>query len=170
MGTGMVLRTGKDTVLGCLGSKIEYSETKEVKESAMMAEINRLGIYTSVVALVLGLLISIFSWYKVMDVLVFTSVLMITTGPSSINIVLLITLLSLAKRMARKLMLVKDLDSVSMLGDTSCVIVSLTDPTRRAEIGMTIMKCRVAGVKVIMMTGDEPSTAAAIAHTVNVVT
>ena len=68
----------------------------------MMAEISRLGIYTSVVALVLGLLVSIFSGYKVMDVLVFTSVLMITTGPSGINIVLFITLLSIAKRMAIK--------------------------------------------------------------------
>ena len=68
----------------------------------MMAEISRLGIYTSVVALVLGLLISIFSGYKVMDVLVFTSVLMITTGPSGINIFLFITLLLTAKRMAMK--------------------------------------------------------------------
>ena len=136
----------------------------------MMAEISRLGIYTSVVALVLGLLISIFSGYKVMDVLVFTSVLMITTGPSGINIVLFITLLFKAKRMYMEYMvLVKELDSVAKLGDTSCLIVSLVDPSSRAGINLTTMKCRAAGVKVIMMTGEEPSTAVAIAQRLSVI-
>ena len=113
---------------------MDYPETKEVKDSPIMAEINRLGIYTSLVALVLGLLISIFSGYNVMDVLVFTSILIITTGPSSIKLVLLITLLPMAKRMAMKQhVLVKDLDSISRLGDTSCVIVSRMDPAREND-------------------------------------
>ena len=136
----------------------------------MMAEISRLGIYTSVVALVLGLLVSIFSGYKVMDVLVFTSVLMITTGPSGINIVLFITLLSIAKKMAMNYVLVKELDSVASLGDTSCLIVSLKDPSSRKELELTIRKCRASMVKVIMMTGDEPSTAVAIAQKLHIMT
>jgi sodium/potassium-transporting ATPase subunit alpha len=33
-----------------------------------------------------------------------------------------------------------------------------------------VLKCRNAGIKVIMVTGDQPPTAAAIAHKVNIIT
>lgn len=42
-------------------------------------------------------------------------------------------------------------------------IVSLNDPPRN-KVGYSVSKCRNAGIKVIMVTGDQPPTAAAIAH------
>jgi len=48
-------------------------------------------------------------------------------------------------------------------------LVSLNDPPR-PKVDMSVTKCRKAGIKVIMVTGDQPPTAAAIAHKVNIIT
>lgn len=48
-------------------------------------------------------------------------------------------------------------------------IVSLNDPPRVA-VDIAVTKCRDAGIKVIMVTGDQPATAAAIANKVNILT
>ena len=48
-------------------------------------------------------------------------------------------------------------------------LVSLNDPPRM-KVGYSVQKCREAGIKVIMVTGDQPPTAAAIAHKVNIIT
>jgi sodium/potassium-transporting ATPase subunit alpha len=47
-------------------------------------------------------------------------------------------------------------------------IVSLNDPPR-VGVDLSISKCRSAGIKVIMVTGDQPPTAAAIANKVNII-
>jgi len=46
-------------------------------------------------------------------------------------------------------------------------VVSLNDPPR-PMVDLSVNKCRAAGIKVIMVTGDQPPTAAAIAHKVNI--
>jgi sodium/potassium-transporting ATPase subunit alpha len=48
-------------------------------------------------------------------------------------------------------------------------LVSLNDPPRPG-VDLAVEKCRQAGIKVIMVTGDQPPTAAAIAHKVNIIT
>jgi len=47
-------------------------------------------------------------------------------------------------------------------------IVSLNDPPR-PKVDLSVNKCRSAGIKVIMVTGDQPPTAAAIANKVNII-
>jgi sodium/potassium-transporting ATPase subunit alpha len=46
-------------------------------------------------------------------------------------------------------------------------VVSLNDPPR-PKVDLSVQKCRSAGIKVIMVTGDQPPTAAAIAAKVNI--
>lgn len=48
-------------------------------------------------------------------------------------------------------------------------IVSLNDPPR-PHVDISVSKCRQAGIKVIMVTGDQPQTAAAIAYKVKIIT
>jgi sodium/potassium-transporting ATPase subunit alpha len=48
-------------------------------------------------------------------------------------------------------------------------LVSLNDPPR-PKVDMSVKACQLAGIKVIMVTGDQPPTAAAIAHKVNIIT
>jgi len=47
-------------------------------------------------------------------------------------------------------------------------VVSLNDPPR-LKVDLSVEKCRQAGIKVIMVTGDQPPTAAAIANKVNII-
>jgi len=47
-------------------------------------------------------------------------------------------------------------------------LVSLNDPPR-FRVDISVNKCRSAGIKVIMVTGDQPATAAAIANKVNII-
>lgn len=47
-------------------------------------------------------------------------------------------------------------------------LVSLMDPPKDS-VPYAVLKCRSAGIKVIMVTGDQPPTAAAIARQVNIV-
>merc|ERR1719491_1008164 len=56
-----------------------------------------------------------------------------------------------------------------MTGLTLVGLISLNDPPR-PKVDVSVLKCRAAGVKVIMVTGDQPPTAAAIAHKVNIIT
>lgn len=47
-------------------------------------------------------------------------------------------------------------------------ILSLNDPPRES-VPFAVIKCHTAGVKVIMVTGDQPVTAAAIARECNII-
>ena len=47
-------------------------------------------------------------------------------------------------------------------------VLSLTDPPRDT-VPFAVLKCRSAGVKVIMVTGDQPATAASIARLCNII-
>jgi sodium/potassium-transporting ATPase subunit alpha len=49
-----------------------------------------------------------------------------------------------------------------------CGLVSLMDPPKE-RVPRAILECRSAGIKVIMVTGDQPPTAAAIAREVNII-
>lgn len=48
-------------------------------------------------------------------------------------------------------------------------ILSLSDPPRD-PVPYAVLKCRSAGIKVIMITGDQPITAVSIAKQCNIVT
>ena len=48
-------------------------------------------------------------------------------------------------------------------------LVSLNDPPRKG-VDESVSICKRAGIKVIMVTGDQPPTAGAIAHKVNIIT
>jgi len=57
--------------------------------------------------------------------------------------------------------------SFPMHGLTLVGVVSLNDPPR-LNVDLSVNKCRSAGIQVIMVTGDQPPTAAAIATKVNI--
>lgn len=56
------------------------------------------------------------------------------------------------------------LDNLCFVG-----VLSLTDPPRDS-VPFAVLKCRSAGIKVIMVTGDQPVTAASIAKQCNIIT
>lgn len=48
-------------------------------------------------------------------------------------------------------------------------LVALNDPPK-INVAYSVSVCRSAGIKVVMVTGDQPPTAAAIALKVNIIT
>jgi sodium/potassium-transporting ATPase subunit alpha len=56
-----------------------------------------------------------------------------------------------------------------MWGLTFVGLVSLNDPPRPG-VDLAVQKCKAAGIKVIMVTGDQKNTAAAIAAKVSIIT
>lgn len=48
-------------------------------------------------------------------------------------------------------------------------VLSLSDPPRDS-VPFAVLKCRSAGIKVVMVTGDQPVTAASIAKQCNIIT
>lgn len=55
-----------------------------------------------------------------------------------------------------------------MTGLTFIGLISLNDPPR-IGVDNSVQKCRDAGIKVIMVTGDQDTTAAAIANKVQII-
>lgn len=55
-----------------------------------------------------------------------------------------------------------------LAGFSFCGLVSLIDPPK-TRVPNAILECRSAGIKVIMVTGDQPPTAASIARQVNII-
>lgn len=56
-----------------------------------------------------------------------------------------------------------------MWGLTFVGFVSLNDPPR-PKVDISVLKCKAAGIKVILTTGEQPQVAANIAHQVNIIT
>ena len=57
-----------------------------------------------------------------------------------------------------------ELNNLTFLG-----LISLTDPPRDT-VPKAVLKCQSANIKVIMVTGDQPVTAQAIARQCNIIT
>lgn len=47
-------------------------------------------------------------------------------------------------------------------------LISLVDPPK-SNVPDAVSRCRSAGIKVVMVTGDHPLTAAAVARSVNII-
>ena len=105
--------------------------------------------------------------------LIFVTGFIIGCVPGSISIVVITSLTIVAKRLSKKYMLVKNIQSIPTLGATSCVVVDKTgiltqdNTTPRNEADIAIMKLRSSGIKVIMV-DDDPASSVAFANKVNI--
>jgi len=59
-------------------------------------------------------------------------------------------------------------DAFLKLGFRFVGLISLVDPPK-SNVPSAVSRCRSAGIKVVMVTGDHPLTAAAVARSVNII-
>lgn len=121
-GTGIVFRTGDDTAIGRIAGLTQAAETKQ---TPLSKEIDRFIIIISIIAILLGVLFFLFGLfyvkYPAIDMVVFAIGIIVANVPEGLLATVTVSLALTAKRMAQKMVLVKNLESVETLGSTSCI-------------------------------------------------
>jgi sodium/potassium-transporting ATPase subunit alpha len=120
-GTGIVIRTGDKSVIGLIAS---LSQSAEKKETPLSMEIERFILLISAVAITLGVVFFLFGvayGYDYITNLVFAIGIIVANVPEGLLATVTVSLALTAQRMAKKNVLVKNLESVETLGSTSCI-------------------------------------------------
>jgi sodium/potassium-transporting ATPase subunit alpha len=120
-GLGICIRTGDATVIGQIAN---LAETAEAAETPLSIEIERFIKIISAVAIFLGVTFFIFGIiyeYDIITNLVFAIGIIVANVPEGLLATVTVSLALTAQRMAGKMVLVKNLESVETLGSTSCI-------------------------------------------------
>jgi len=120
-GTGICFRTGDATVIGQIAN---LASSAEAVETPLSIEIHRFILIISSVALALGVIFFIFGvvyGYNIIVNMVFAIGIIVANVPEGLLATVTVSLALTAQRMAGKMVLVKNLESVETLGSTSCI-------------------------------------------------
>lgn len=119
-GKGVVIRIGDDTVIGRIA---ELSSSTKTKASPLSADISRFILLMSIIALIMGAAFFIFGLfrYNIVTNVIFAIGILMANVPEGLPATVTLALALTAKRMAKKMVLVKNLESVETLGSTSCI-------------------------------------------------
>lgn len=122
LGEGIVFKTGDDTAIGIIAN---LTQSAENKQTPLSHEIERFIILISAVAVILGVTFFLYGLiivkYTPVDMLVFAIGIIVANVPEGLLATVTVSLALTAKRMAVKMVLVKNLESVETLGSTSCI-------------------------------------------------
>ena len=151
-GTGMVFRTGDDTAIGRIANLTDNAETKQ---TPLSHEIERFIILISIVAVVLGVTFFVYGLAigsDVIDQLVFAIGIIVANVPEGLLATVTVSLALTAKRMATKMVLVKNLESVETLGSTSCICSDKTGTLtqNRMTVSQLFLNRKVVNAEVNM--------------------
>lgn len=120
-GEGIVFKTGDDTVIGRIAN---LTTSAEATETPLSIEITRFIKIISAVAIFLGVTFFLFGLaygYDLITNLVFMIGIIVANVPEGLLATVTVSLALTAKRMHKKFVLVKNLESVETLGSTSCI-------------------------------------------------
>jgi len=120
-GTGICFRIGDATVIGQIAN---LASSAESAETPLAIEIERFIKIISAVAITLGVVFFIFGvyyGYELITNLVFAIGIIVANVPEGLLATVTVSLALTAQRMAGKMVLVKNLESVETLGSTSCI-------------------------------------------------
>jgi len=120
-GTGICFKIGDATVIGQIAN---LASSAESAETPLAIEIERFIKIISGVAISLGVIFFIFGViyeYDIITNLVFAIGIIVANVPEGLLATVTVSLALTAQRMAGKMVLVKNLESVETLGSTSCI-------------------------------------------------
>lgn len=120
-GWGMVFKTGDDTVIGRIAG---LASSADSIQTTLSIEIDRFIKYISAIAIALGLLffiLGIIIGYPIITNVIFAIGIIVANVPEGLLATVTVSLALTAKRMAKKFVLVKNLEAVETLGSTSCI-------------------------------------------------
>jgi len=120
-GTGVCFKTGDATVIGQIAN---LASSAEAAETPLSIEIERFIKIISAFAIFLGVTFFCFALaygYGIITTLVFMIGIIVANVPEGLLATVTVSLALTAQRMAGKMVLVKNLESVETLGSTSCI-------------------------------------------------
>ena len=119
-GTGVVIRTGDDTVIGRIAN---LSMSAVAKPTPLSLEMGRFVHMIGGIAICLGVIFFIFGlfYYTIITNVLFAIGIIVANVPEGLIATVSISLAITAKRLAKKMVLVKNLESVETLGSTTCI-------------------------------------------------
>lgn len=120
-GWGMVFKTGDDTVIGRIAG---LASSADSIQTTLSIEIDRFIKYISAIAIALGVLffiLGIIIGYPIITNVIFAIGIIVANVPEGLLATVTVSLALTAKRMAKKFVLVKNLEAVETLGSTSCI-------------------------------------------------
>jgi sodium/potassium-transporting ATPase subunit alpha len=119
-GKGIVIRIGDDTVIGRIAT---LSTSTRAKETPLSNDIHRFTMIVLSIAILLGIIFFVFGlfYYPIITNLIFAIGIIVANVPEGMMATLTLILALTAQRMAKKMVLVKNLQSVETLGSTSCI-------------------------------------------------
>jgi sodium/potassium-transporting ATPase subunit alpha len=138
VGEGIVFRTGDAS---CIGRIATLTQSAESAETPLSIEIERFIKIISVVAFVLGISFFLFGLaiYDIITNLVFAIGIIVANVPEGLLATVTVSLALTAKRMAKKMVLVKNLESVETLGSTSCICSDKTGTLTQNRMSLSQM-------------------------------
>ena len=119
-GKGIVIRIGDDTVIGRIAT---LTTSTTAKDTPLTNDINNLIHIISTRACGIGISFFIFGmfYYDIVSNIIFAIGIIVANVPEGLLATVTVALALTAKRMAAKMVLVKNLQSVETLGSTSCI-------------------------------------------------
>jgi sodium/potassium-transporting ATPase subunit alpha len=120
-GTGIVFKTGDNTVIGQIAN---LAQSAEAAETPLAIEIAKFIKFISAIAVIWGLLFFILGFiygYSFITNLVFMIGIIVANVPEGLLMTVTLSLALTAKKMAERFVLVKNMESVETLGSTSCI-------------------------------------------------
>lgn len=139
VGTGVVIRTGDKTVIGSIAN---LAASAEAVETPLSIEIDRFIKIISAVAVFLGVTFFIFGiayGYDIITCLVFAIGIIVANVPEGLLATVTVSLALTARSMAKKMVLVKNLESVETLGSTSCICSDKTGTLTQNRMSVSNM-------------------------------
>jgi sodium/potassium-transporting ATPase subunit alpha len=119
-GKGIVIRIGDDTVIGRIAT---LTTSTTAKETPLSTDISNFIHIISTRAFGIGIVFFIFGlfYYDIILNIIFMIGIIVANVPEGLLATVTVALALTAKRMAAKMVLVKNLQSVETLGSTSCI-------------------------------------------------
>lgn len=118
---GIVFKTGDNTVIGQIAN---LAQSAESEDTPLHKEIDRFIKLISAIAVSLGLLffgLGFIYGYTVLTNLIYMIGIIVANVPEGLLVTVTVCLALTAKRMAERMVLVKNLEAVETLGSTSCI-------------------------------------------------
>lgn len=120
-GYGIVFKTGDSTVIGQIAN---LAQSAESEETPLHMEIERFIRLISIIAITLGVLFFALGFiygYDVITNLIYMIGIIVANVPEGLLVTVTVCLALTAKRMAERMVLVKNLEAVETLGSTTCI-------------------------------------------------